>query len=188
MLSRFACASGLVFAVATAAAAENDRQLKVTPGRGLGVVESVAVYRTKDGKRESVAEATKFDKALALPGEGPFEVVVKPRGGIAVRVAEKLSVKAGETHDLKIGDLLGAVEVFGDNFPRADKVVVTDVKDPGPGQKGHAAVQVATDYRVGMLVRPGVYAVWVVPAGGARPQRVVENVRVQAGRGVRVGE
>jgi hypothetical protein len=188
MFSRFACALGLLSAVATATAAENDRQLKLTPARGLGVIESVKVYQTKDGKRETVAEATKFDKSLALPGEGPFEVVVKPKGGVAVRVVEKLAVKPGETYELKVADVLGAVEVFGDNLPRAGKVVVTDVKDPGPGQKGHAAVQVATDYRVGMLVRPGVYAVWVVPAGGARPQRVVENVRVQAGRGVRVGE
>jgi hypothetical protein len=89
---------------------------------------------------------------------------------------------------LKIADVLGAVEVFGENFPRADKVVLTDVKDPGPGEKGHVPVQVATEYRVDMLVPPGTYAVWVVPANGARAQRVEDNVRVQAGRSVRVGE
>jgi hypothetical protein len=135
-----------------------------------------------------VAEVTKFDKPAALPGEGPFEVFVKPKGGIPVRTVEKLTVKAGETHELKIGDLLGAVEVFGDDFPRADKVVLTEVKDPGPGEKGHVALQVASDYRVEMIVPPGTYAVWVVPANGARAQRVVDNVRVQAGRSIRVGD
>ena len=188
MPSRFALAALLGFVVVPATAADNDPQLKVTLSRGLGAVESVTVYRTKDGKRESVASAAKFDKPLTLPGEGPFEVDVKPKGGIAVRAMDKLTVKVGATHEMKLDDLLGAVEVFGDNLPRADKVVVTDVKDPGPGEKGHAAVQVASDYRVDMMVPPGTYAVWVVPANGAKPQLVVENVRVQAGRSVRVGD
>lgn len=171
-----------------ATAADSDRQLKVIPAKGLGAVESVNVYHTKDGKRVSVAEFTKFDKPLTLQGEGPFEVFVKPKLGIPVRVLEKLTVKAGDTHELKIGDVLGAVEVFGDNFPRADKIVLTELKDDGPGEKGHVALQTATDYRVDMLVPPGMYAVWVVPANGAKAQRVAENVRVQAGRSVRVGD
>jgi hypothetical protein len=189
MVTRFALAAvlGLIVTVASSAA-DGDRQLKVIPARGLGTIESVTLYQTKDGKRESVAESSKLDKPVALPNEGPFEVFVKPKGGIAVRAIEKLTVKAGETHDLKIGDVFGAVEVFGDSFPRADKVVLTDVKDPGPGEKGHVAVQVATDYRVDMLVPPGSYAVWVVPANGAKAQRVVDDVRVQAGRSVRVGD
>ena len=174
--------------VGGASAADGERQLKVHTARGLPPVEGVTVYQTKDGKRQSVAEASKFDKALALPGEGPFEVWMKPKGGIAIRVLEKLTVKIGQTHDLKLGDLVGTVEVFGDNFPRAEKVVVTDVRDPGPGEKGHVAVQAAKDYRMAMAVPPGTYAVWVVPANGARPQRVEDNVRVLAGRSVRVGE
>jgi hypothetical protein len=169
-------------------AADDERQLKVILSRGLGVVESVSIYQTKDGKRTSVGEFTKFDKPLMLSGEGPFEVMVKPKGGIPVLAVEKLKVKAGESYELKTGDVLGAVEVFGDNFPRADKVVLTDVKDPGPGEKGHVAIQSASDYRVDMLAPPGMYAVWVVPANGAKAQRVVDNVRVQAGRNVRVGD
>ncbi len=188
MVARFALSAALGLIVTTATAADNDPQLKVTLSRGLGVIESVSVYQTKDGKRTSVGELTKFDKSLALPGEGPFEVMVKPKDGIAVRAIEKLTVKAGETHEMKIGDALGAVEVFGDNFPRADKVVLTDVKDPGPGEKGHVALQSASDYRVDMLVPPGMYAVWVVPTNGAKAQRVVDNVRVQAGRSTRVGD
>ena len=61
--------------------------------------------------------------------------------------------------------------MFGDDLPRADKVVLTDVKDPGPGKKGHVALQVASDYRVDMMVPPGMYAVWVVPANGAGAAR-----------------
>ncbi|MBN9120199.1 MAG: hypothetical protein J0I06_13720 [Planctomycetes bacterium] len=167
--------------------ADDSRQLKVHAQRGLPQVERVTVYRTKDGKRERVGELTKLDAALALPSEGPFEVWAKPKDGLAVKVADKVTIGAGKTHDLKFGDVLGVVEVFGDNFPRADKVVVTDPRDPGPGEKGHVAVQEASDYRVEMVVPAGAYAVWVVPANGAKAQRVADNVRVQAGRSVRVG-
>jgi hypothetical protein len=169
------------------APADDTRTLKVHTQRGQPAVERVTVYRTKDGKRESVGELTKLDQPLALPADGPFAVWVKPKDGIAVKALDKLTVKAGQTHDLKLGDVLGAVEVFGDNFPRADKVVITDPSDPGPGEKGHVAVQVASDYRVEMLVPVGTYAVWVVPANGAKAQRVEDNVRVPAGRSVRVG-
>jgi hypothetical protein len=168
--------------------ADDGRQLKVHAQRGLPAVERVTVYQTKNDKRESVGELTKLDAPLALPSDGPFEVWVKPKGGIAVRVADKVTVKAGQTHDLKLGELLGVVEVFGDNFPRADKIVLTDPRDPGPGEKGHVAVQTASDYRVDMAVPPGAYAVWVVPSNGAKPQRVEDNVRVQAGRSVKVGD
>ena len=188
MITRFISTTLFGFLATVATAADGERQLKVIPARGLGTIEAVTVYQTRGGKRTSVAELTKFDKPATLPGEGPFEVFVKPKGGIAVRAVEKLTVKAGQTHELKIGDVLGAVEVFGDNFPRAEKVVLTEVKDPGPGEKGHVAIQVASDYRVDMLVSPGTYAVWVVPANGAKAQRVEDNVRVQAGRSVRVGD
>lgn len=189
MVRRFVLATCFGFAFTSSTpAADDDRQLKVTLARGIGTIESVTVYQTKDGKRESIATLSKFDKPVALPNDGPFEVFVKPKAGNPVRALEKLTVKSGETHDLKIGELLGAVEVVGDDFPRAEKVVLTDVRDPGPGEKGHVALQVATDYRVDMMVRPGAYAVWVVPINGARAQRVVENVRVLAGRSVRVGD
>jgi hypothetical protein len=180
-------AAALLLALAFVPSADDEHRLSVQTSR-LVTLESVTVYQTQNGKRESVGELTKFAEPLVLPGEGPFEVFVKPKGGIAVRVAEKLTVKAGHTHELKVGDVLGTVEVFGDNFPRAEKVVLTGVKDPGPGEKGHVAVQSAKGYRVGMAVPPGTYAVWVVPANGAKAVRVADNVRVQAGRSVRVGD
>lgn len=167
--------------------ADEARSLKVHTARGLPAIEVVTVYHQKDGTRTKAGELTKLDAPLPLPSDGPFEVWVKPKGGIEVRAADKLKLKAGAAHDLKLGDVLGTVEVFGDDLPRADKVVITDVRDPGPGEKGHVAIQTAADYRVEMLVPAGTYAVWVVPANGARAQRVEDNVRVQAGRSTRVG-
>ncbi len=176
-----------VLVAASAVGADDARSLKVHTARGLPAIETVSVYHQKDGKRVSAGELTKLDAALPLPSEGPFEVWAKPKGGIAVKAVDGLKVAAGKTHDVKLGEIFGVVEVFGDNFPRADKVVVTDVRDPGPGEKGHVAVQVASDYRVDMLVPVGTYAVWVVPANGSKAQRVEDSVRVQAGRSVRVG-
>lgn len=76
------------------------------------------------------------------------------------------------------GDQLGFVEVNGDNLTKADAVVVTALKAPGPGEKGHIAVQTADEYRVPMLVPAGAYDVWVVPANGVRARRIAANVRV----------
>lgn len=183
---RAACVCVVLFASATFAA-DDDRVLKVSSHRGVPPIERVSVYRVKDGKREVVGELAKFDKPLALPDDGPFVVWARPKNGVAVKVLDKLTVKAGATHELKLGDLLGSVEVFGDNFPRAEKIVLTDTRDPGPGEKGHMAIQSVADYRTEMAVPPGMYSVWVVPANGAKAQRVEDNVRVQAGRSIRVG-
>ncbi|VTU01375.1 unnamed protein product [Gemmataceae bacterium] len=187
MLTRFAAVcAGLVVAVA-APAADDDWAIHVIETK-LFAVETVTLTETpKDGKAKTHT-VTAFGKPSFVAGTGPYEVFVKPKGGIPVRVADRLTVRAGATHELKVGDLLGSVEVFGDNFPRAAKVVLTDVKDDGPGEKGHVAVQEAKEYRVEMAAPPGTYAVWVVPDNGAKAQRVVDNVRVQAGRSTRVGD
>jgi hypothetical protein len=176
--------------VAAPAFADGERKLTVVPSKALPAVEAVAVYPTgaRPGKEKPAASATKPGEPVVLPGEGPFDVWVTPKGGLAVRAAEKLTVKAGQTHELKLADVLGVVEVFGDNLPRANKLILTAPDDPGPGEKGHAPVQVAADYRIGMAVPEGVYAVWVVPANGARPRKVEDRVRVHAGRTTRVGD
>jgi hypothetical protein len=64
MPTRFTAVT-LLIAASVAHAADGDRTLTVRTSR-LVTVESVTVYRTKDGKRESVGELTKFDKPLAL--------------------------------------------------------------------------------------------------------------------------
>jgi hypothetical protein len=179
--------------LAVASAADADRRLKVVPSKALPAIESVMVYpagAVKPGKDrpKPLLTITKFGEAATLPGAGPFDVYAKPKGGVEVPVAEKLTVKAGAVHELKLGDVLGTVEVFQGDLPKADKVVVTAPDDPGPDEKGHVAVQVGSDYRVEMSVPEGFYAVWVVPANGARAQRVAERIRVLPGKAVRVGE
>ncbi len=173
--------------VISAEAADSDRQLQVLTYRGLPPLEKVVVYQTKNNQRATVAESSTFDEPLVLRKEGPFEVWVKPKGGIAVPVADKLIIGSGTTYDLKLADRLGTIEVIGDDFPRAERIVITALRDPGPGERGHTPLQIATAYRVPMCVPPGMYEVWVVPANGAKAQRVEDNVRVQAGRSVKVG-
>ena len=188
MVMRLVAAAMLSALSAIGTAAASERQLKVITSRSTPAMESITVYQTKDGKRLAVGELTKLDTPLKLPNDGPFEVVAKPKGGTPITVVEKLTVKDGQTHELKLVELIGTVEVFGDNFPRADKIVLTDERDPGPGEKGHVASQTATEYRVEMALPPGFYSVWVIPSNGARAQRVVDRMRVQAGKSVRVGD
>jgi hypothetical protein len=188
MRTRLALAAIIGLIGTTTDAADGERQLQVVTSRATPVIESITLYQTKDQKRQAVGEVSKLDKAFTLPNDGPFEVFAKPKGGIAIKVADKLSVKSGQTHDLKLAELIGAVEVLGDNFPRADRIVITDERDPGPEEKGHVPIQVATEYRIEMAVPPGFYSVWIVPANGARAQRVVDQVRALAGKSVRVGD
>lgn len=194
MPSRIAILTGLVLVASSGLAADDERRLKVVASKALPAIESVAVYKAgavKPGKERPrpLLTITKFADAATLPGEGPFDIFVKPKGGIAVRVAEKLAVKAGQTHELKLGDLLGTVEVFQrDEFPRPEKFVITAPDDPGPDEKGHVAIQIGNDFRVEMPVTEGFYAVWLVPANGARATRIAERLRVLPGKNVRVGE
>ena len=188
MKTRFVGAAILGLLSSTISAADGDRQLQVISSRAVPQIESITVYQKKNGKWESVCELSKFDKPCLLTDEGPYEVFAKPKGGIPIKIVEGLTVKAGQKHELKLAEVMGSVEVFGDNFPRADRIVLTDERDPGPGEKGHVPIQAATEYRVDMAAPPGFYAVWVVPANGARAQRVVERVRVLAGKSVRVGD
>lgn len=183
----------LVAALAAPDAEGGPRRLKVVPSKALPAIEAVSVYpagTVKPGKDrpKPVLTITTFADAVELPVGGPFDVYAKPKGGVEVLAAAKLAGRAGRTHELKLGDALGVVEVFQGDGPKADKVVVTAPDDPGPDEKGHAAVQVGADYRVELAVPEGFYAVWVVPANGARAQRVADRIRVLPGRVARVGE
>lgn len=195
MLNRIGLAVAAVgIACATVLAADGDPTLKVVTSKAIPKMESVTVYKAADGKPgkekpKPVLTITKFDEPAALPGEGPFDIYAKPKGGIEVRVAEKVTVKAGQTHELKLGDLLGVVDVFQkDDFPKPEKFVITAPDDPGPDEKGHVAIQVGNDFRVEMPVPEGFYAVWLVPANGARATRIADRIRVLPSKSVRVGE
>jgi hypothetical protein len=194
MFSRFALATAVaVTLVAPSPATDGDRSLKVVPSKALPMIDAVTVYpagAVKPGqpRPKPVLTVTKFADPVALPGGAAFDVYARPKGGVEVLVAGKLTVEPGRPHELKLGDRLGTVEVIpDDDSPRAGKVVVTATDDPGPDEKGHIPVQVGSDYRVEMPVPEGFYAVWVVPANGARARRVADRVRVLPGRTVRVG-
>jgi len=184
-----------LFGVASVAVAGGEeRHLTVTTSRALPKIETVVIYEAgavKPGKErpKPLLSSARFGEPIALPGNGPYDVYVKPKGQIEVLAAEKLAVKPGEPVELKLAERLGAVQVFqNDDSPRLGKIVLTAQDDPGPDEKGHVAVQVGTEYREELVVPEGFYAVWLVPGNGARAQRIVERTRVLAGRTVRVGE
>jgi hypothetical protein len=191
-MPRAALAVLLTAVAATAAADDAPARLLVVTSRTQPAVESVAVYpagAVKPGAaRPKPALRTKtFDKAVPLPAGGPFDVYAKPKDGTEVLVVAGLKAEPGKTHEVKLVERLGTVDVFRrDDSPRVGKVVVTDPFDPGPDEKGHVAVQTAPDFRVEMLVPEGDYAVWVVPENGARAIRVADRVRVLSGRIMRV--
>jgi hypothetical protein len=186
MVTRFAIWLCLILA-GSAVAADEKRSLLVEPTK-LFDIESVIVVKARDSEKKVLLEMTNFEKPGALPGEGPFDLLVKPKGGLPIRVVENLRVQTGETFTLSPASRLGSVEVVGDNLPRAERIVVTELKDPGPGEKGHAPVQWGKEYRTELIVPDGTYAVWVVPANGSSAVRVADNVRIQAGRSTRVGD
>ena len=175
-----------------AASGDDDRTLKIASSKALPTIESVSIYPSegvKPGKERPKPFATiaLAKTSTARVGKGPYHIYAKPKDGIAVLVAEKLSFEPGQTHELKLGDLLGVVEVFQkDGFPKVDRIVLTAADDSGPDEKGHA-VQVGSDYRVEMPEPEGFYAVWLVPANGARAQRIEDRLRVLPGKIVRVG-
>lgn len=139
-------------------------------------------------QEEVVLESALFDQAVELPSEGLFHVEVVPQGGLPVRLAEKLKVEKGKTVHLRLEDRCGVVRIFGEGLPRPQRLVLTRARDPGPGVRGHQPVQQVANYQQNMLVPAGTYDLWLVPANGARPQRIAENIRVLAGKVVGVDD
>jgi len=135
-------------------------------------------------KHRAVAEITKYTQTLKLPGDGPFDVYWQGKSGIAVRVVAGIKVKDGEVKEIKITDHLGIVNFRGDNQPRAALVTIAPQDDPGPDEKGHRPIQTAKDYREDMVVPDGFYSLWISPENGARPRKVNDRFRVQAGKTV----
>lgn len=180
-----------VFAASSSVALEPPH-LTIVLGRALpkgGTVVVVAAGQPGPGKKDhkAVATVTNFAKPVKLPDAGPFDVYFTSKRGQPVAVVSKWSPKPG-MQPLALSDHLGTVFVRGDDLPRASAVVVTTTTDPGPGEKGHVAVQKASDYKEDMVVPPGTYAVWVVPFNGAKALRVADNIRVLAGRETKVPE
>ena len=146
-----------------------------------------AVVVTKAGdpgpgqpKHEAVASVAALKDVAKLSGDGPFDVWFVPKEGMPVRAVAGFKPKDG-ANEVKLNDHLGAIAFRGDGQPRGT-LLVTPYDDPGPGQKGHRVIQSASDTRAEMAVPPGDYAVWVVPSSGAMARRVVDKVRVHAGK------
>ena len=134
---------------------------------------------TKDFK--AALQSKQFEKELDLPGAGPFDVYFALKAGKPVLTVGKWQVEKG-VNELKLSSYLGTVFVRSDDLPRADSVVLTATDDPGPGEKGHVAIQAVNDYKVDLVVPAGFYAVWIVPTNGAKAQKIADKIRVLAGR------
>lgn len=183
-----------VFAVAVLASVssgESKRAVRVDPGKivpkGSQVVFVEAGQPGPGAKgHKPVNTIADFANSVGLTG-GPYDVWITPKSGKSIRIAEKWTPKR-DSDTIDLASLVGVIYVRGDDLPRVESIVVTPLKDPGPDEKGHVAIQATGDYKEDMLVPVGTYEVWIKPANGARPQRIVDNVRVQNGRMTEVPE
>ena len=158
-----------------------------TSGKFLPSMKTIYISKAGDAKPSAKPEAvvTEYGKLVKL-GEGPFDIWWEGKNGIAVLVIKSVKLKDGEMKEVKIDEYVGVVNVRGDNLPRAGLVTIAAQDDPGPDEKKHLAVQTAKDYRVEMVVPEGYYSLWVTPDNGARPRKINERFRVQAGKTVQL--
>jgi hypothetical protein len=168
------------------AALAADRTVRFsTPIYFLPPAKAIVVTKAGDPrpgqpKHEAVASAAALKDEVKLSGDGPFDVWFVPKDGKPVKAVGGWRPTDGP-NEVKLNEHLGVIQFRGDGQPRGT-LLVTAYDDPGPEGKGHAVVQTAGDTRAEMAVRPGDYAVWVVPESGARARRVADKVRVHAGK------
>jgi len=165
--------------VASWTSAADTPELKVVAGKSLPKGCTLELNAHAGKQNIAILDLT---KPVKLPHAGPYDVIVNAKGQLPIRILTKWKPVA----ELKLSDHVGTVFVRGDEFPRAERIVITSGDDAGPGEKGHKPIQSASDYKQDMVVLPGVYTVWVVPANGARAQKIAEKIRVLAGRETRV--
>jgi hypothetical protein len=162
-----------------------DRTVRFTsPAHFLPPVKSVVLTKAGDPgpgqpKHAFMASVAKLTEEAKVTTDGPFDVWLVPADGLPIKAVAGLTVK--ESTEVKLNDHLGMIRVRGDDQPRG-KLLVTPHQDPGPEGKGHTVIQTAGDTRAELAVPPGDYAVWVVPANGARARRIADKLRVQAGK------
>lgn len=130
-------------------------------------------------RHAAVASAVLGDETK-LPDAGPFDVWIVAKDGKPVRTVAAWTPKDG-ANEVRVSEGVGVIAFRGDDQPRGT-LLVTPVGDDGPESKRHTVVQTAGDTRSEMIVPPGDYAVWVVPASGARARRVIDKVRVLPGK------
>ena len=170
--------------IATPAVGAEHTVRFTAPAYFLPPVKNVVVTKAGDPgpgqpKHAAVASVAKLTETAKVTTDGPFDVWLVPADGLPVKAVAGLTVK--ESTEVKLNDHLGVIRIRGDDQPRG-KLLVTPHQDPGPEGKGHTVVQTAGDSRAELAVPPGDYAVWIIPASGARARRIAEKIRVQAGK------
>jgi len=133
-------------------------------------------------KHSAITSIAALKDEAKLPSDGPFDIWYVPKDGKPIKALGGWNAKDG-ANEIKLNDYLGVIAFRGEGQPRG-KLLVTLYDDPGPELKGHAVVQFAGETRAELAVLPGDYALWVVPESGARARKVVDKIRVQAGKTV----
>ncbi|HEX3149086.1 MAG TPA: hypothetical protein VHR66_13480 [Gemmataceae bacterium] len=133
-----------------------------------------------DSKHEPLYAVPDLTNKLKTAEEGPYDIWFVPKDGKAIKAIAGFKVKEG-TNEIKLNDHLGVISFRGTDQPRGS-LIVTAYDDEGPETKKHVVIQAAGDTRAEMAVAPGDYAIWVVPQSGARARRVVDKIRVLAGK------
>lgn len=175
-----------VLLLAAAPVAAADRTVRFSaPMYFLPPAKAIVLTRAGDPgpgqpKHEAVATAATVKDEVKLTTDGPFDVWFVPRDGKPVKAVAGLKLK-DTTTEVKLNDHLGVIQFRGTGQPRGT-LLVTAHDDPGPEHKGHVVVQTAADTRAELAVPPADYTVWIVPESGARARRVVDKIRVHAGK------
>jgi hypothetical protein len=168
--------------------AAEERSLRFTANERLfPPMKGIAIVKAGEPgpdapKHRAIAVVAKYKETAKLPSEGPFDVWWQPKSGMAVRVTAGLTLRNDEVKEIKLDDYLGVVNVRGDGQPRVGLITIAPQDDPGPGEKGHVAVQTGKEFRADMVVPGGFFSVWITPENGARPRKIVDRVKVQAGK------
>ena len=174
----------LFLLASTTVAAERTVRLS-SPMYFLPPVKSIILTKAGEpgpgtAKHTAIATVASLKDEAKLPVNGPFDIWFVPRDGKPIKAVANWKPKDG-ANEVKLNDHLGVINFRGDGQPRGS-LLVTPHLDDGPESKKHVVVQTAGDTRAEMVVPPGDYAIWVVPDSGARARRVVDRVRVLAGK------
>ncbi|MSR53074.1 MAG: hypothetical protein EXS09_07255 [Gemmataceae bacterium] len=173
----------LLFAV-PAFAAENTVRF-TSPMYFLPPAKAIVFTKAGDpgpgaAKHSAIVSVASLKDEAKLPGDGPYDLWFVPKDGKPIRAIAAWKPKDG-ANEIKLNDRLGVISFRGEGQPRGT-LLVTPEGDDGPETKKHLVIQTAGDTRAELAVLPGDYAVWVVPANGARARRVADKVRVLVGK------
>jgi hypothetical protein len=175
-----------LFLILVPAVASADHTVRFTaPMYFLPPVKAIVITKAGEAgpgqpKHVAIATAAKIADEVKLTTGGPFDVWFVPKDGKPVKAFASWKPKDGMS-EVKLNDHLGVIQFRGEGQPRGT-LIITGYDDPGPEGKGHTVLQTSSETRAEMAVPPDDYAVWIVPESGARARRVVDRIRVHAGK------